>query len=87
VTDQINELFARALGIAEPWFVKEVDFDAERHEMTIRVDFVRGTRFRHPRAPGEHGYRSSSFRMGMRRWNQTGSVSSRDSPCCSRPWC
>jgi transposase len=54
VTDQINELFARALGLAEPWFVKEVDFDAERHEMTIRVDFVRGTRFPHPRAPGEH---------------------------------
>jgi transposase len=54
VTDQINELFARALGIAEPWFVKEVDFDAERHEMTIRVDFVRGTRFPHARAPGEH---------------------------------
>jgi hypothetical protein len=21
-----NELFAKALGIAEPWFVKEVDF-------------------------------------------------------------
>jgi transposase len=54
VTNPINELFAKALGIAEPWFVKEVDFDAERHEMTIRVDFVRGTRFHHPRAPGEH---------------------------------
>jgi transposase len=54
VTDQINELFAKALGITEPWFVKEVDFDSEQQEMTIRVDFVRGTRFRHPRAPGEH---------------------------------
>jgi hypothetical protein len=31
VTNQINELFAKALGIAEPRFVKEVDFDAERH--------------------------------------------------------
>jgi hypothetical protein len=38
VTDQINELFARALGITEPWFVKEVDFDGERHEMTIHAD-------------------------------------------------
>jgi hypothetical protein len=46
VTNQINELFAKALGIAEPWFVKEVDFDAERHEMTIRVDFVRGTKLK-----------------------------------------
>jgi len=52
VTNQINELFAKALGITEPWFVKEVDFDSEQQEMTIRVDFVRGARFRHPRAPG-----------------------------------
>ena len=52
--NQINELFAKALGIAEPWFVKEVNFDAEQHEMTIRVDFVPGTRFGHPRAAGEH---------------------------------
>jgi hypothetical protein len=28
MTNQINELFAKALGIAEPWFVKEVNFDA-----------------------------------------------------------
>lgn len=54
MTDQINDLFARALGIAEPWFVKEVDFDAGKLEMTIRVDFVRGARFGHPRAAGEH---------------------------------
>ncbi len=50
MTDQINDLFAKALGIAEPWFVKEVDFDAGKQEMTIRVDFVRGARFSHPRA-------------------------------------
>lgn len=54
MTDQINDLFAKALGIAEPWFVKEVDFDAGKQEMTIRVDFVRGARFSHPRAAGEH---------------------------------
>jgi transposase len=54
MTNQINELFAKALGIAEPWFVKEVNFDAAQQEMTIRVDFVRGTRFHHPRAAGEH---------------------------------
>ncbi len=53
MTDQINDLFARALGIADPWFVKEVDFDAGKQEMTIRVDFVRGARFGHPRAAGE----------------------------------
>jgi transposase len=31
-----------------------VNFDAAQQEMTIRVDFVRGTRFHHPRAAGEH---------------------------------
>ena len=62
MTNQINELFAKALGIAEPWFVKEVDFDAERHEMTIRVDFVRGTKFRHPRAPGEHNVHDTEIK-------------------------
>ncbi len=54
MTNQINDLFAKALGIVEPWFVKEVDFDAGKQEMTIRVDFVRGARFSHPRAAGEH---------------------------------
>lgn len=54
MTNQINDLFAAALGVAEPWFVDKVDFDAAKKEMLIRIDFRRGTRFPHPRAPGEH---------------------------------
>ena len=54
MTNPINDLFAKALGVAEPWFVKEVAFDAGKREMIIRIDFVRGTRFPHPRAAGEH---------------------------------
>jgi hypothetical protein len=34
VTDQINDLFARALGIADPWFVKEVDCDVRGKRLT-----------------------------------------------------
>jgi transposase len=54
MTNPINNLFAAALGVAEPWFVDKVDFDAAKKEMIIRIDFRRGTRFPHPRAPGEH---------------------------------
>jgi len=35
VTNPINDLFARALGVGEPWFVKEVAFDADKREMII----------------------------------------------------
>ena len=36
-----NQLFAAALGIAAPWFVQTVDFDAGQRRLTIHVDFVR----------------------------------------------
>jgi transposase len=40
-----NQLFEAALGIANPWYVQGVDFDAARKTLTIRIDFVAGTRF------------------------------------------
>ena len=49
-----NQLFAAALGIAAPWFVRTVDFDAGQRRLTIHVDFAPGSRFTHPKAPGEH---------------------------------
>ncbi len=48
-----NQLFAAALGIAAPWFVETVDFDAGQRRLTIHVDFVPGSRFAHPKAAGE----------------------------------
>ena len=54
VTDKINDLFAKALGIDTPWFVDQVDFSAKEHRITIHVDFMRGSRFSHPKAEGEH---------------------------------
>src|SRR5580704_7807997 len=47
-----NQLFAAALGIAAPWFVRTVDFDAGQRRLTIHVDFAPGSRFTHPKAPG-----------------------------------
>ena len=51
-----NELFAKALGVAQPWFVKGVDFDAAKREMIVRIDFVRGTPLLIPRPPANTRY-------------------------------
>ena len=48
-----NQLFEAALGIKAPWFVRAVSFDASQRQLTIDVDFPRGTRFTHPKAPGD----------------------------------
>jgi transposase len=47
-------LFETALGITEPWYVRGMDFDEKAKRLTIEVDFVAGTRFAHPEAPGLH---------------------------------
>lgn len=39
------KLFEAALGIADPWFIQGVDFDAAKKTLTIGVDFVAGSRF------------------------------------------
>ena len=49
-----NQLFETALGIAKPWYVRGVDFDAARETLTIRVDFVAGSRFPARGAQGPH---------------------------------
>jgi transposase len=51
---QINELFAAALGISAPWYVKNVDLDVEKKTLTISIDFVKGSRFCCERAEGAH---------------------------------
>jgi transposase len=49
-----NQLFETALGIAKPWYVRAVDFNAAAKTLTIRVDFVAGTRFPTAGAEGVH---------------------------------
>ncbi len=49
-----NQLFEGALGIARPWYVQGVDFDAARKTLTIKVDFVAGTRFPTAGVDGVH---------------------------------
>jgi len=47
-----EKLFETALGIAAPWYVAGVDLDAAARTLTIRIDFVAGSRFA---VPGEDG--------------------------------
>ena len=49
-----NQLFSAALGIQSPWTVQGVDFDEAKRQLTIKVDFVAGSRFAHADAAGEH---------------------------------
>lgn len=46
--DMSNKIFEAALGIASPWYINGVDFDATGKLLTINVDFIAGSRFRVP---------------------------------------
>jgi len=39
------DLFRQALGLEEPWDVIDVQFDAERRRLDLRIDFRKGSRF------------------------------------------
>lgn len=49
-----NDLFAAALGVATPWYVRNVAFDADKRLLTISIDFARGSRFPYPGVEGQH---------------------------------
>src|SRR5512135_3042977 len=49
-----NELFAAALGVETPWYVKDVTFDAGQRLLTVAIDFKKGSRFPYEGAEGLH---------------------------------
>lgn len=49
-----NDLFAAALGVASPWYVRNVEFDAGKRLLTISIDFAKGSRFPCEAAEGLH---------------------------------
>ena len=49
-----NELFSSALGVSNPWFIKEVSLDQPKHILTIQIDFETGSRFAVNKAEGCH---------------------------------
>ena len=42
-----HQICSAALGLAEPWFIKGLDFDDRARKLIIRIDFRRGARFAH----------------------------------------
>lgn len=48
------KLFNTALGLKEPWYVRDVSFDEKAKVLTLDVDFRKGSRFPHPEAEGLH---------------------------------
>lgn len=49
-----NELFAAALGVASPWYVRDVEFDVGKRLLTISIDFAKGSRFPYEGVEGLH---------------------------------
>jgi hypothetical protein len=42
-----------ALHISSPWFIKSIDFNADKKRLDIHVDFKRGSTFADPDSSGE----------------------------------
>jgi transposase len=49
-----NELFAAALGVEMPWYVRAVTSDADKRMLTIGIDFKKGSRFPYKGTQGLH---------------------------------
>jgi len=49
----MNNVFAQALNIHEPWFVKSIDFDYSKKRLDISIDFRKGTQFEYTTNEGE----------------------------------
>lgn len=50
----IEQLFETAIGITKPWHISSVDFSLNKSNLTINIDFERGTRFALAGYDGEH---------------------------------
>jgi transposase len=49
-----KELFSIALGLEEPWFVKDITFDSDKRRLVIILDFKKGSRFNCPECGAEN---------------------------------
>ena len=55
------KLFETALGIEQPWYVRDISFDVDAHKVTIFVDFTFGSLFQHPDVEGVYPVYDSSI--------------------------
>lgn len=45
VSMSTKELFSTALGLEDPWFVKDINFDSEKRRLDLILDFSKGSKF------------------------------------------
>ena len=78
---QSEQLFEVALGVKEPWYIREVRFDAEAKMLMILIDFKVGRRFVHPEVPGKHPVHDTQSKQ-QRRLNFFNTSASCHEPIC-----
>ncbi len=58
-----EELFANALGISDPWYVKRVNFKGADRLLMAEIDFRPGSRFAVDGVEGEHPARDTETKI------------------------
>ena len=64
----ITELFQQALNINSPWFVKSIDFNVDKKQLDIHVDFKRGTTFADPDVEKEMAKEYKAYDTVQKTW-------------------
>ena len=42
---KMEKVFAKALGVEDPWFIRQITFNKEAHRLDVDIDFKKGSRF------------------------------------------
>ncbi len=50
----MKNIFSKALGINQPWYIESIDFDEVNKRLDITLNFKRGTTFSQAGLPGEY---------------------------------
>jgi transposase len=64
----ITELFQQALNINSPWFVKSIDFNVDKKQLDIHVDFKRGNTFADPDVAEEAAKEYKAYDSVQKTW-------------------
>lgn len=63
--DHILSLFQSALGIEEPWYISEYQFDPEERALDLCIDFEKGAKFTCPVCGAEN---AQPYDTSERKW-------------------
>jgi transposase len=64
----MTELFQQALHINAPWFIKSVDFNADKKRLDIDIDFKKGSTFADPDAPLDSAEMFKAYDTVQKTW-------------------